>query len=165
MAAFLGKTERLISEGRFGVVADSLWGDSPQDDAKETLFRLLWETPLIRTVLERHGAGVDTLRDLYDLLARRVGGWKGRHYIPVHALALPQPLDFLLSNDYQRFTHEKFETVVDDVQLRIPEYFARGAPPDFDFGAGSQADAHGRRLRRRRWIGNALAGCTGNAVT
>lgn len=135
LASSLGKTERLISEGRFDVVADNLWDDSPEDDAKEVLFSLLQRTPMIRTILEQHGVGVDTLRDLYDVLARRVGGWQGRHYIPVHALAFPKPLDFLLSNCYQRFAHEKFETVVDDVQLRITEYFARGAPADFDFGA------------------------------
>jgi hypothetical protein len=135
LASSLSKTERLISEGRSGDVADALWDDSPRDDAKAALFKLLQATPMIQIVLKKHGADVETLRDLYDVLARRVGGWEGRHYIPVHALAFPKPLDFLLSNRYQRFAHEKFETAVDEVQLQIREYFARGASPGFQFGA------------------------------
>jgi hypothetical protein len=135
LASSLGKTDRLISDGRFGAVAEALWDDSPRDDAKEALFKLLQATPTIQNVLEKHGADVETLRDLYDVLARRVGGWEGRHYIPVHALAFPKPLDFLLSNRYQRFAHEKFETVADNVQLQIKEYFARGASNDFQFEA------------------------------
>ena len=60
--------------------------------------------------------------------------------MPVHALAFPEPLDFLLSNCYQRFAHEKFETVVDDVQRRIKQYFVVGAPRNFDFGTRQQTD-------------------------
>ncbi len=135
LALSLSKTERLISKGQFDVAAGNLLEENSEEDAKKTLFKLLQSHSMIRTILDQHGAGVDTLRDLYDVLARRVGGWRGNYYIPVHALAFPKPLDFLLSNGYQRFAREKFETIVDEVQLRITEYFAQGAPSDFNFGA------------------------------
>lgn len=70
LASSLGKTERLLGEGRFDVVANNLWDDSTEDDAKEALFKLLQGAPMISAILKQHSVGVDTLRDLYDVLAR-----------------------------------------------------------------------------------------------
>lgn len=132
IAAVLGRGERLIQARRFDVVASDLFRtDDPVKEAKEALFDLLQRTPAIRSVLDAHGVDTQALRDLHEVLGRRVGGWRGRHYIPVHALAFPAALDFLLRARYQRFAHERFESLVDDVQLRLLDYFDRGAPVTF----------------------------------
>lgn len=92
---------------------------SPVDQAAHELFALSDLDPLLRDVLDRHGADRRQFHEIFELLLHAgAGQWVGGHYVAASTMAFAPPLDFVLTNAGVLSSQ--------NICILLLEYFERG---------------------------------------
>ncbi len=113
-------------------------GSGPSTEQKSKAIAALVEymrnTPELRNILDEYGVSDDRIEAMYDaLIDGGAGQWVGRYWIPVSALAEPEPLRFLLEawrDDNLAPKDSRLASAHDggDAASRIVGYFYYGHP-------------------------------------
>jgi hypothetical protein len=93
-----------------------------REKAKQELFSLIENDPLLADLMERHGGTRETLEQAYRTLCLTGGVWARGHWVPASSLAYGGTLQFVLTSI--RRTADRSEWL--SISARLVDYFKKG---------------------------------------
>jgi hypothetical protein len=93
-----------------------------RENAKQELFNLIEDDPLLADLMERHGGSRTKLERAYQTLCLTGGVWTRGHWVPASSLAFGGTLPFVLTCIER--TTDRSEWL--SISARLVDYFQKG---------------------------------------